>query len=90
MGSATEPSTAVVKVLGKEYAIRTDADPQHIQEVSEYVDRTLQDIRRGVPDTQEAAILAALNFASELIRVREAPGPSRDKLQAMIDLIDSV
>ena len=80
-----------IKILGKEYRIKTDADPAHIERVGAYVDRVLADIQRGTPDTQDAAILAALNIASELLQLRESKlAMEADRIQALIDLADSV
>ena len=88
--SQTETGTTVIKILGKEYKLKTDADPGHLQSVAEYVDRVLFEVRRTAPDTQDAAILAALNIASELMMARELPTGQRERIQALIELIDSV
>ena len=81
--------TTAIKLLGKEYKLRTDADPEHLQQVAAYVDRILLEVRRSASDTQDAAILAALNIASELFRARELPPVPRERVQALIDLVDS-
>ena len=80
-----------VKVLGKEYRIKTDADPEHIERVTAYVDQIMRNLQGSTPDTQDAAVLAALNIASELVRLREA-GLTIDgeRIRALIELVDSV
>lgn len=78
-----------IKILGKEYRIRGEIDPVHLQQVATYVDELLRRVQRSTPDSQDAAILAALNLASELIRMREGGGIPRERLQALIDLVDS-
>ncbi|MFQ5514549.1 MAG: cell division protein ZapA [Myxococcota bacterium] len=82
--------TTVIKLLGKEYRLKTDTDPQHLQEVAAYLDHRLLEARRSVPDSQDAVILAALNLASELLQVRSLPDAARARIQALIDLVDSV
>lgn len=82
------PATSI-KVLGQEYRVRTDGDAEHIQQVAQYVDRVLREVHRSTKDTQDAAILAALNIASELMRAREITGVPRSRIQALIELIDS-
>ena len=80
-----------IKVLGKEYRIKSGVDPEHIQQVAEYVDRLLREVQHTTPDTQDAAILACLNIASDLLRQREgslAVDPGR--IEALIDLVESV
>jgi cell division protein ZapA (FtsZ GTPase activity inhibitor) len=89
VGSASQAQTTAIKILGKEYKLRTDADPQHLQDVAAYVDRVLLEVRSTAPDTQDAAILAALNIASELMLARELPSVRRERIQALIDLVDS-
>ena len=78
----------VVKILGREYRLRGEPDEAHLDEVVSYLNGMLRDVQRGTPDTQEAAILAALNVASELIRLRHVT-PQADRIQALIDLVES-
>lgn len=84
-----EMRSATVKILGAEYRIRSDAGPEHLQEVAEYVDRVMREVQRQAPDTQAAAILAALNIASDFLRTRAGVGISRARLEEMIRLIES-
>ena len=80
-----------IKILGKEYRIKTDADPEHIEQVAAYVDQVMQDVQRNTPDTQNAAVLAALNIASELMRARSASLTiDGERIRALIELVDSV
>lgn len=79
-----------IKILGKEYRIRSDADPAHLQRVADYVDGLLREVQHSAPDTQDAAILVALNLASDLIRLRDGGmGIPRERIQALIDLVES-
>lgn len=79
---------SAVKILGREYKLRGEPDEAHLDEVVSYLSGILRKVQDGTPDTQDAAILAALNVASELIRLRETT-PQADRIQALIDLIDS-
>jgi len=79
-----------VKILGREYRIRNAGDPEHAFAVAAYVDQMLRDIQASLPDTQDAPILAALNIASELLRLREQGTIPECRVRALIDLIDSV
>ena len=80
-----------VKILGQEYRIRSEAEAQHLEQVAGYVDRVLREIQeRSSSDTQSAAILAALNIASDLLRVKEEYGPvPAARIRALIDLVES-
>lgn len=79
-----------VKIGGNEYRIRSEAEPEHLQEVAAYVDRVLREVQeRASSDTQAAAILTALNIASDLLRSRSGMAISPARLRGLIDLVDS-
>lgn len=84
-----ETQTTTIKLLEQEYRIKTDRDPEHLQRVAEYVEGVLREVRVSTPDTQTAAILTALNIASDLVELRELTSPPLHRIQALIDLIDS-
>ena len=80
-----------VKILGKEYRLKADADPEHIEQVAEYVDRMLHEVGGNHPDTLDTAVLTALNIASEFLRIRDGGCTVEGaRIQALIDLVDSV
>jgi cell division protein ZapA (FtsZ GTPase activity inhibitor) len=86
-----EARTATIAILGQTYRIRSDADPAHLEQVAGYVNRLLSDLRQSTADTQDAAVLATLNVASDLLRLREAQSlVSDERIQALIELVDSV
>ncbi len=77
-----------IKILGKEYRVRGDGDTD-LHQVATYVDGVLREMNRGAKDTQDAAILAALNIASELMGSKGSTGVPRARVQELIDLVDS-
>jgi cell division protein ZapA (FtsZ GTPase activity inhibitor) len=58
--------------------------------VAAYVNAVLSEVRQATPDTQDAAVLTALNIASELLRLREASLVPDERIQALIELVDSL
>jgi len=62
-----------IEIFGKEYNIRGQADPQHIQRVAAYVDQKMREVneRLGLASLSQVAILASLNIADELLRERD-------------------
>ena len=78
-----------VKILDREYRIRSDADAEHLEAVAAHVDSVLREVRRTTPDTQDAAVLAALNIASELLRARSLVAVPRERIRELIELVDS-
>ena len=79
-----------VRILGREYRIRNARDPEHAREVAAHVDAVLREILAQAPETQDAPMLAALNIASDLLLCQEERGVPRARIQALLDLIDSV
>ena len=63
-----------VRIAGKEYRIRSDADEEWLQRVASYVDESFRKIRErtNTVDSLDVAVLAALNLGQELIELREA------------------
>lgn len=88
MGRVVQQST--IRILGQEYRVRSDQDPHHLEQVAEYVNEVLGEVRQATPDTQDAAVLTALNLASELLRLREANVVPDERIQALIELVDSL
>ena len=84
-----EAQLNTIKIRGNEYRVRSDSDPEHLQQVASYVDEVLSEVSRSTTDTQDAAVLAALNLASEVLELRRLEAVPRERLQALIDLVDS-
>ena len=68
--------TVPVQLLGKEYRIRSDADPDTIRRAAALVDETVRKVRDRTTtvDTIDVAVLAALNLANHLVALRESNG----------------
>ncbi len=55
-----------VEILGQTFSVTSEDDEEHVREVARYVDRTIREIAAAKPmSTYTAAVLAALNIASE-------------------------
>ncbi|MEI6738786.1 MAG: cell division protein ZapA [Gemmatimonadaceae bacterium] len=82
----TEPRTVVrVRIVGEEYALRTDASSQHTEAVAHHLDRTIRAILASgaTVETPRAAILAALQITDELFRERAAAAELTGQLQQL-------
>ncbi|HHV56501.1 MAG TPA: cell division protein ZapA [Firmicutes bacterium] len=62
-----------VRIMGEDYTVKGKANPETIQKLGRHVDAVMSEIRQGNPclSTTQVAILAAMNIASELFRVKE-------------------
>lgn len=69
--SDEEIQTVPVQIFGEEYVIRTDQDEEHTRKCAAYVDEAIEDAHlRGHVSESKAAILAAMEIADELLRLR--------------------
>jgi cell division protein ZapA len=62
-----------VSVAGQTLALRTDARPNYVKELAEFVNAKIDEIRASgrVVSTQSLALLAALHIADELHQLRD-------------------
>ncbi len=83
-----------VDIAGQRYALRSDGDDAFVRKIAAEVDARVREIQaggRGV-DTQQVAILAALQFAEALERERQAHALLKAKVkergEALLKLIE--
>lgn len=62
-----------VYILGQKYTVRGDATEEYIQTVASFVDAKIKEVYSNAPNVTplKASILAALNIADELHRLKE-------------------
>lgn len=84
-----------VEIHGQQYPIRSGLDPAYVAELAAYVDGKIRLASQETPagDTLKLAILAALNIADEVFRIRDAERDSHasiasraGELERMLDL----
>ncbi|GJG88505.1 hypothetical protein tb265_36860 [Gemmatimonadetes bacterium T265] len=82
------PRTSIrVRIVGEEYALRSDAGEEHTRAVAAYVDRVVAEVMASgtVVETHKAAILAALQITDELLRLRATDEARDARLRALSD-----
>jgi len=64
---------AVVRICGDEYIIRGDAEEEYIRHLAAIVDKKMREVQTSHPNQprHKLALLAAINLADELERMRE-------------------
>lgn len=74
-----------VQIFGEEYALRTDADPEHTRAVAAYVDQAIRRVVEtgAVVETHKAAILAALQITDELFKARAADEQTAARIHSL-------
>jgi cell division protein ZapA len=86
--------SVAVTIRGREFHIRSDEDPEALQRIARYVDQTMLRVeqRTGTVDSQDVALLAALNLARELVEARDLGADAEahpERLRALIELAES-
>ncbi len=62
-----------VRILNKEYFIKSDEDEEHVQEIAKFIDNKFREIneRTGGLSENKTAILAAFHIASEYFQLQK-------------------
>jgi cell division protein ZapA len=73
-----------VDIHGQRYAVRSDLDAQYISELANYLDEKMRAAARELAsaDPLRIAVIAALNLADELHRVRSESAGAEGRLHA--------
>jgi cell division protein ZapA len=83
-----------ISILGHTYTVKGDVHEEYIKKLAAYVDEKLQEIHAGNPNITplKASILASLNIADELHRLKEdhdkAAKTIEEKADALSGLFD--
>ena len=62
-----------VSILGQSYTIKTEAPPEEVMAVADYVNRKIGEVSRGSrsADSLDSTVLAFLNVAGAYLRFRQ-------------------
>jgi cell division protein ZapA len=83
-----------VFILGQKYTVKGDAPEEYIRKLAFYVDEKLKEVHSSIPNITpvKASILAALNIADELFKMKNDQEKitkfiedKADKLTALFD-----
>lgn len=81
--AAEKPNLVHVEIFGQGYALNAGADPKYVEELAAYVDAQMREVGRsaGAVDSVRVAVLAALNIADEVFRLRSGVDSARGDLE---------
>lgn len=81
-----------VLIEGQKYVVRSDLDAEAVRQIAFHVDRIMKEIKRRSPNVSptKVAILAALNIAEELFRLKENCSEVIERSAELTDLIDQM
>jgi cell division protein ZapA len=85
--------TFEVKILGQRYKMRSDEGEEYLADLAEYVNEKINEVQESTKTvaTHNLAILAALNIADSLFKLREQEAQAkkevRERLRRILKLI---
>lgn len=83
--------TVQVTILGQQYSVRSDDDPEKVARVADFVNRRLTDLASRAPtaDTHQVTVLALLNLAGEYLeRVENQGGVDPNRIEKVIERLE--
>lgn len=68
-----EKQPVIVNILGSEYALKSEADEQYLQEIAGFVDQKMRKLLEGsqIRSPLKIAVLTAVNISDELFRLKQ-------------------
>ena len=91
-----EKRSVTIKLNGQRFPIRTDDDEAYLEDLAEFINRKLDEVRRatGRVETSQIALLALLNIADDLFRQRRENQRLKDDIggraEALLCTIDEM
>jgi len=85
----------ILNILGVEYPVRGDFDPDHIQRIAENLNRRMSELMKyqKVKSNERTAVFTALNLEDELFCLKqdtnEVISKLSEKIQNLLDKLDS-
>ena len=90
--SDTAVGSVEISILGHTYTVKGDVHEEYIKKLAAYVDEKLQEIHAGNPNITplKASILAALNIADELHRLKEEHDKAAQTIEEKADALSGL
>ena len=89
-------NTVVINVLGSEFPVKGEIDPEHILKIAESLNRRMEELNRfqKVKTLERTAVFTALNLEDELITLKNSEESLKSdisrRLGDLIERIDAV
>ena len=85
MSATPRKNVVKVRIIGEEYSIRSEAPPERVRQVAEYVDGIIRQVTSAgtVVEAHRAAILAALQITEDLFKAREQAAETEQAMEAL-------
>jgi cell division protein ZapA (FtsZ GTPase activity inhibitor) len=82
--------TTLVRILGEDYPLKSDADPEYMKRLAKYVEETVMSVSAKIklPSHLKPEILAALLIADAYFTEKDKNTEVEQKLNGLISNID--
>jgi len=82
--------TTILRIMGDEYPIKSDADPDYLQELAKYVEEKIQSIilKNKFPSKLKSEVLASIIIADEYFSEKKKNAKIEQKLMELTDLLE--
>lgn len=78
--------TVQVKILGREYSLRSQQSAAQVQKVADFVEAKIAETAAGSSvDTQDLTVLTLLNLAGQYLQLHEGENRQRQQLAARLE-----
>jgi len=82
--------TTIVRILGDDYPIKSDADPEYLQELAKFVEQKILGIsgKNRLPSNLKSEVLAAIIIADDYFNEKKKNIAIEQKLSDLNNLLD--
>ena len=82
--------TTIVRILGDDYPIKSDADPEYLQELAKFVEQKILGIstKNRLPSNLKSEVLAAIIIADEYFNEKKKNVTIEQKVSDLNNLLD--
>lgn len=82
--------TTIIRIMGDEYPIKSDADPDYLQELAKYVEKKIQSIalKNKFPSKLKSEVLASIIIVDEYFSEKKKNAKIEQKLTELTDLLE--
>ena len=87
-----DPKVVHIEVHGQKYPIRTELDPQYVEDLAQFVEARMTLAMRSSPssDAVGLALLTALNITDEYFRARAALTDNSGTVSARAEALEKI
>ena len=83
--------TTIVRIMGDEYPIKSDADPIYLHNLAKYVEEKIEKVslKNKLPSKIKSEVLASIIIADEYFSEKEKNAKIENKLVELTSLIEN-